>query len=464
MRGLLRTLRRRLLLIVACVLIGAAAAVAYTQLVEPVYASTARVYVASADASDPAPASDAVPAADRAAGYVEVVQSQLLASQVQSRLQADADLGVPGDRVADLDALVDHVSATVVDGSPVVEIRYTDRDPVIAQRLAQAYAEGLVDTVADIERPDGGGALPTTITVIDFASYEPHAISPVPLRDIPLGAAAGLLVGLLLAGLRQLLDNTISSPEQLQAVTDLPVLGSVAHESGAKSRRLVTELDPRTPRVESFRVLRTNVQFLGADTAQKVLVVTSPMAGEGKTSTATNLALTLVRAGVSTLLVDGDLRRPSIAKLFGITGSKGVTTVLLGKHELAEAIWHDDATGLDVLPSGIVPPNAADLVQTQAMAALLQRVGAAYDVVLVDSPPLLPVTDAALLGAQADGVIVVVRYGSTKRDQLALALDRLAQVDVVPAGIVLNDIPTRGVGYGAYGAYGSYGKVEKGRR
>lgn len=458
MRGYLRGLRRNLLLVVVCVLLGAGLAVAYTLLVDQVYASTARVIASSSTADDEGGGAPA-----RATNYVEIVESQLLASQVQSRVQADPDLEVPADAVADLDDLVDHVSAETVEDSSVVEIRFTDGDPLVAQRIAQAYAEALVDTAADIDRPDEGGPLPVTITVLDFASYDDTPVSPVPLRDIPLGVAAGLLLGLLLAGLRQLLDTTISSPDDLEAVTSLPVLGSVVHEPAARSGKLVTELDPRAPRVEAFRVLRTNVQFLNADTAQKVLVVTSSMEGEGKTSTAVNLALTLVRAGVRTLLVDGDLRRPSVAEVFRISGAKGVTTVLLGKHELDDAIWHDEATGLDVLPSGLVPPNAGELVQTQAMGGLLERVRAEYDVVLVDSPPLLPVTDAALLGAQADGVIVVVRYGVTKRDQLTLALDRLAQVDVVPAGVVLNDIPARGVGYGAYGSYGSYGKVEKGR-
>ncbi|CAN5633382.1 polysaccharide biosynthesis tyrosine autokinase [soil metagenome] len=464
MRGYLRAVRRNVLLIGVCVLVLLSAAFAYTQIVEPVYASTTRVIVSSTTGS-PEPgggSTGAVLATGQATNYVSVVESQLVASRVQSRVAVDPDL--PGDRLG-VDVLLDHVSATSVEGSSVVEIRYTDRDPSVAQQVAQAYAEELVAAVGEIEQAEAGGPASTKLTVLDFASYEPNAVTPQPVRDLGLALAAGLLLGLLLTALRQLFGTTINSPDDLAAVTRLPVLATVSHASGADRSRLITELDQRAPRVEAFRVLRTNVQFLDIDSPQKVIVVTSSVPEEGKTSTTVNLALTLMRAGVSTLLVDGDLRRPGVARTFGIAGTAGVTTVLLGKVELEDAIWRHPESGLDVLPSGVVPPNAAELVQTQAMASLIDRVRGQYDVVLVDAPPLLPVTDAALLAARADAVILVVRHGRATRDQVKLSLDRLAQVDVEPVGVVLNDVPTaRRGGYGAYGPYGSYAKSPKSQK
>ena len=381
------------------------------------------------------------------------MRSGLLADRVRD------DVGLDPEQVPVSD-LVDHVSASVVLDSAVLELRFTDGDPERAQTILQAYADQLVEVAADIETPTDGGALPTKILVIDQASYEPKAVSPRPLRNAILGLLLGLVLGVSIALLRELLDTTISTSEDLEAITDVPVLGSIMSEGGTSRKRLITELEHHSPRVEAFRVLRTNVQFVEIDSAHKTFVVTSSMKEEGKTSTAVNLGLTLARAGVRTLLVDGDLRRPKIAEVFDIDDTAGVTTLLLGRVGLEEAVWKHES-GLHVLASGIAPPNAAELLQTKAMGQLLERVRAAYDVVLIDSPPLLPVTDAALLAARADGTLLVVRHGRTKRDQLDTALDRLAQVDVTPVGIVLNGIPSAkrkfGLGETAYGGYGGYG-------
>ncbi len=350
----------------------------------------------------------------------------------------------------------------------MLEIRYTGPDPETVQLIAQGYADELIETAKDVETPTDGGDLPTTITVIDQASFQDKAISPRPARNAVLGFILGLVIGVSLALLRELLDNTINTSEDLESVTEVPVLGTIVQEGGITRRRLITDLEHHAPRVESFRVLRTNVQFVDVDSPHKTIVVTSSMKEEGKTSTAVNLALTLARAGARTLLLDGDLRRPRIAEIFDIDDTAGVTTLLLGKVGLEEAVWKHDS-GLHVLTSGVAPPNAAELLQTKAMAQLLDRVRAEYDIVIIDSPPLLPVTDAALLAARADGTLIVVRHGKTRRDQLAAAVERLAQVDVSPVGIVLNGVPSAkrrfglGAAYGGYGAYGAYASYTQSR-
>ena len=163
------------------------------------------------------------------------------------------------------------------------------------------------------------------------------------------------------------------------------------------SSRLLSDLPPHSPRVEAFRILRTNLQFVDVDKKLKVFVVTSSVPGEGKTSTASNTALALQTAGQRTLLIDGDMRRPQLAKLFDLEGSVGLTSVLLGRVSLEEAVQEHRPSGLSVLTSGSLPPNPAELLQSHAMEQLLEKARTDFDVIVIDAPPLLPVTDAALI-------------------------------------------------------------------
>ena len=411
--GVLRVLRRNLLVIVACVVVGVVAGVVVGQLVDPLYESRARVIVASAQSDAGDAAEGARLAADQAGNYVAVVESQLVASRVVGTLQEDPTGPVPG-----IGELMDHVSASVVEGSAVLELRYTDPDPARAQTIAQAYAEALVAQAGELEQPEGRLAADHDHGArLRVVRRRPDHRRPDP--DPLIGLAAGVLVAMVVVAVRQRRGTVIASPTSSQAITSLPILGTVPHESSRTRGQLVTDLDPNSPRAEAHRVLRTNVQFLDLDSEHKVLVVTSSVQEEGKSTTAVSLALTLARAGLRTLIVDGDLRRPSVAPAFGIDGSDGVTTVLLGKVSLEEAVRTHEATGLDVLPSGVVPPNAAELLQTRAMQTLMTRLRGDYEVVVVDTAPLLPVTDAALLASRSDATILVVRHGTTTREQVA---------------------------------------------
>ena len=220
---------------------------------------------------------------------------------------------------------------------------------------------------------------------------------------------------------------------------------SIALEPSGTKGRLLTELAVQSPQAEAFRVLRTNIQFVHVDRPHKQFVVASAVQEEGKTTTAVDLAISLASAGIKTLLIDGDLRRSSIAGLLGLHGTVGVTTVLLGKVTVEEAIQRHTLTDLDVLTSGVAPPNASgpELLQSNAMSNLMSTIRDMYEVVIIDSPPPpIPVTDAALLAAQADGALLVVRYGKTTKDQLATALERLRQVDAATIGVVMDMVPT----------------------
>lgn len=452
-RGYLNVLRRNVLLILLITAGVVAAIGALSFRTEPSYQSTARVIFSSAQAETTAAYAGGLLSEQRASTYVELVDSGLLAQQVRDDLGLDLSL----------EDLREEVEASAVDESSVLEVRVTDDDPALAQTIAQTYAEKLVETARDIETPDDAKA-PIKVTIIDEASFSEEPVAPKPVRNMILGAILGLVLGISLALLRELLDTSIKTTADVGEVTDASLLGSIVNDSAAGRGLLVSQLDAHAPRVESFRVLRTNIQFVDVDSTDKVFVVSSSVKAEGKTSTAVNLAITLARAGVSTLLVDGDLRRPRVAQMLGLDGSVGVTTVLLGKVTFEQGIQAMEGTGLEVMTSGISPPNSSELLQSNAMGRLIERMRSEYEVVIFDSPPLLPVTDAALLAAQADGALLVVRHGKTTKDQLSTAVDRLAQVDVKPVGIVLNAVPTSrsSLGYsykqyGAYGAYGAYG-------
>jgi capsular exopolysaccharide synthesis family protein len=213
-------------------------------------------------------------------------------------------------------------------------------------------------------------------------------------------------------------------------------------------------LKQATPWAEAFRVLRTNMQYVEVDHDQKVFVVTSALPAEGKSTTALNLAVTMAMAKHRVVLIEADLRRPQIASRLGLDDSVGTTSVLIGRVQLADALQEYEGIGLQVLASGPLPPNPSELLQSVAMEKLLQDLRDQFDVVIIDAPPLLPVTDAALLSAQADGALVVVRHSKTTRDQLAHAIERVEAVDAKVIGVVINMAPTKksnssyGYGYG----------------
>src|SRR5680860_397476 len=185
--------------------------------------------------------------------------------------------------------------------------------------------------------------------------------------------------------------------------------------------------------------------------------VTSSVPEEGKTTTATNLAITLAQAGQKVMLVEADLRRPKVAGMLRLESAVGLTTVLVGRVDLREAIQDHSVPNLSVLTSGALPPNPAELLQSLAMGEVLTRLRAEYDVIIIDAPPLLPVTDAALLASQSDGALIVVRHGKTTRDQLRHAIERLDSVDARALGVVLNMVPNRKSGDSYYGYGYGYG-------
>ncbi|WP_188779388.1 polysaccharide biosynthesis tyrosine autokinase [Marmoricola endophyticus] len=448
LRDYLRIVRRRWRVILACLVLVVAVAGVLTARATPQYQSSTQLFVSSAQSSGDDDSSGSayqggLAATQRVTSYAQLVTQGELTSQVID----DLDLDLTPSQLAE------KITATAQPDTVLLKIQVTDPDPKLAQRICGALATDLQATIKDIETPPGMKRPLLKGTITDPASLPTSPVSPQVERNIGLAVVLGLLLGLGLAVVRELLDTSVKTAEQVSDTLEAPVVGGVSFDSAIAKHPLVTDLSSHAPRVEAFRVLRTNLQFVDIDSGSKVIVFTSSVPGEGKSTTSVNVALSMAQAGQRVLLVDGDLRRPQVANLLELEPAVGVTTVLLGRVDLAEAVQRH-SSGLEVLTSGSTPPNPAELLQSRAMAELLTRLRDEYDVVIVDSPPLLPVTDAALMANQTDGAILVVRHGSTTRDQLSGAAERLRAVGARPLGAVLNRVPAKGGRYGYGYGYG----------
>jgi capsular exopolysaccharide synthesis family protein len=259
-----------------------------------------------------------------------------------------------------------------------------------------------------------------------------------------------MLLGLGLVMLRHALDTKVRSEADVRAITDSAVLGVIAFDDGVPAHPVILREDPRSAASEAIRRLRTNLQFIGVAGQARAMVISSSVPGEGKSTTAINLAVSLADAGSRVLLIDADLRRPSVAEYLGLEGQVGLTTVLIGKASVEDVVqpWAD--SGLDILPAGQIPPNPSELLGSPAMRALLDQLTATYDMVLIDSPPVLPVTDAAVLGRQVGGALVVAGMDRIHRPQLRETLESLDTAGCHVLGLVINKIAKREVGAYVY--------------
>ena len=452
LRDYWNTIRRRWVSVVVCFLLALAVAGAITWQMTPLYESRAQLFISTSESDTSTAYQGGLYATQRVASYAELVnESRDLAARVSNSLGGELDP----------DELQDQVTATVKPETVILELAVVDPDAARARDIAQAYAEGLSEQVSDLETPPGRDVAPIKATIVDNAQISSDPVSPQPVRNLGLAAVLGLLLGVGLAVARELLDTSVSSPDDVADVTDAPILGNIHADSNAVSQLPAAVLKSPTPWSEAFRVLRTNMQYVEVDHNRRVFVVSSSLPSEGKSTTAVNLAITLALAKQRVALIDCDLRRPLVADRLGLDDAVGTTSVLIGQVALEDALQEHHPSGLTVLTSGPVPPNPSELLQSIAMEKLLHELRDQFDVVLLDAPPLLPVTDAALLAAQADGAIVVVRHGKTSREQLRHALDRVEAVDAKIAGVVMNQTPAK-KSSGGYG-YG-YGYAPEGRR
>lgn len=454
LREYLQVVRERWLFVTAGLVLGVVAAVVLTVLSPRQYSSTVVLYVASQSANDNTQAQyqGSLLSEQRVKSYTEMITSPRVTGP------AAAQVGDP----AGASGLGGKVTAAAKPDTVLLTVSVTDTVPERAAAMANAVADVFSRSVATLEQPASRlGPPAVSVQVFEPAVVPTSPASPRPPLNVALGAVLGLLLGLGAAFARHVLDTRITSVEAVERLADAPTLGAIAFDRDTVDKPLILETEPHSPRAEAFRQVRTNLQFVDVEHTRKVIVVTSSLPGEGKSFSASNLSLALRAAGTSVALVEGDLRRPRVADYFGLDRTVGLTSVLTGRASLDAALqpWGGSRT-MQVLASGVLPPNPSELLGSRNMEELLAELARRFSVVLVDAPPLLPVTDAAAVGRLCDGAIVVVRHGQTTRTQLGAALTALGAASVRVLGTVVNFVPTTGPG--GYAQYGSYYSADPG--
>lgn len=435
--GVVQLLRRRLLALLLCLAAGVAGALALNSQTQRVYESKSQVFVNIPTSGNVQSSVQSVLLTnDLLPSYAQLTSSHVVVEKVKEALNLPESV----------DALRGRISAKVLAQKLILEIDVDDTDPVRARSIADATTLALESTVTGLQR-DSAATSRVNIEVIDPAS-KGRQIAPRTRYNLVLGILLGLAAGLVLALVLESLDRSVKTGAQTEASTHAPVLGVVPRRLRSGAQLAVLGNDPVA---ETYRTLRTGVTFADPDNPPRVIMVTSASEGEGKTTTAVNLAIALAQSGERTALVDADLRHASVAKVLGIEGAVGVTSVVTRAVELSDAlqVWQD---GLVVLPSGPLPPNPSEIVGSQAMGRLLSDLQEHVDVIVIDSPPVIPVTDAVVMSTQVEGVILVVRAGRTQRAQAAEARRRLDTVQAPVIGSVLNGAK-RSSAAGYYAAY-----------
>src|SRR5664280_2951424 len=371
--------RKRWVSILLMTALVVACAMTATLLTTPTYQANSGVFVSVNNGSS---TSDLLSGAsfsqDRVTSYTAMVTSPRVLIPVLARLGLHT---TP-------DQLASSITATSALNTVLIDITVTSTSPKTASDVANATADSLGTQVSELERPVATQPSPVRVSTLRTATVPTAPATPKPTRNLALGLVLGLLLGFGLAFLREVLDTKVRSEIDVQKVTDASVIARIGFDEDAPAHPLIVQTNPHSHRSEAFRRLRTNLQFIDVADQPKTIVITSSISGEGKSTTAINLAITLADAGSRVALIDADLRRPSIAEYMGLEGEVGLTTVLIGQTSLQDAIQPWGNGSLHVLQSGQVPPNPSELLGSRSMATLLEQLSSQYDIVLIDTPPL----------------------------------------------------------------------------
>lgn len=447
-----RRIAQRWRVIVSTMAVLVVLATVITLLITPTYESRARVFVSnSGQNQDISTALGAgIYAQQKVLSYAAIASSEKMAEAVIQ----DLNLNVSPAQIAS------SVTTSVEFGTVLVTIVVTDESAERANDIASSIIDNYNRVVADVDVADGEKS-PVTVSVMESPTQPTSPTSPKIGLNIVAALFAGFLIGIALAALRDLLDDTVKTVDDLESI-DLATLGPIPTRS-TKRRGRSTEppstlisFNENTPAAEAFRQLRVNLQFASLDRQPRKLLVTSSGPGEGKSFVCANLAAVYAATGLRVVLVDLDLRRPMLAERLGLERTVGVTSVLLRRAELEDALQPVDDTNIMLLASGPLPPNPADVLSTHVLAETLDRLADDFDIVVIDSPPAGMFADARQLASLVDGTIVVSRHKHTRKGPLADTVKGLRDVGGNVLGVILNRAPTTGRGdYDTYG-YSTY--------
>jgi len=447
LREALAALRAGWWLPLAGLVIGGGAALVVSLLQTPLYTSSTQLFVSTRDSASTSDAlSGSMFSQQRVSSYAQLIEGQDLATRVINRLQLDT---TPSE-------LQREITATTTSTTVLISVSVTDSSPERAQQIAKAVGTEFASLAAQLEAPGDGGAAPVKVTVTDTPEVPSEASSPKTTRNVALGLLGGLLLGIGVSIVRALLDRTVKDPDEATELAGAPLVGLVLRDQFIERRHLADRaLGSRS--AEDYRQLRNNLQFLNVDEPPKVIMVSSALPSEGKTTLVVNLALALADAGRRVVVVEADLRRPKVTRYLALVGGVGLTNVLTASADLHEVLQRYGDAGISVLGSGPLPPNPGELLGSTHMGALLDKLRSESDFVLVDAPPLLPVADASGLAVHVDGVLLSIRYGSTRKEQVQQAVATVERVGAKMLGVVLNIVPPKAQVMSAYGYGYEYG-------
>lgn len=496
LRSYTRLVLRRKWWVIGLALLGLAVSLGISSTQARQYSATAQVLVQSATGP----------------GALSASAQQVTPTEVQTMLQLVTSASVVNHVRQQLGS-VPPVQASEVAQTNVINITVVDRDPAAAAKIANVYAREFVSSQQNVSARNAqtaenelrsqiksigrqirtlrkshaassqiqallnqeavlrvqlsqvqvsGAAATQALALVTPAQPPAAPSSPKPAQNAALGLLAGLILGLAAAFLRDSLDDAVASKEAAEHLTGTPVLAAVPLVGSWRKKDkplVVTLARPASPATEAYRSLRTSLQFARQENELHTILVTSPAASEGKTSTLANLGAVFAQAGQRVLMVSCDLRKPRLGQFFGIDERRGLTTAILGEDIIENLVQPAPGTeNLWVLPSGPPPPNPAELLNSARSQEIFARLRDSFDLVLIDSPPVLPVTDAVVLSKDVDATLLIVAAFRTSSGDLARAREKLAQVDARLVGVVLNEATKLGAGYygGSYGSRTGY--------
>lgn len=446
--------RKRWVAICALTALGFGGAIAVNQLVVPQYQATTRLFVATPMGYDSAYEifQAGASAERRVISYARLLSGETLAQRVIDKL----NLGITAKNMQS------RITAKAPPNTVLLELSVRDSSATRARDIANALSEEFTTMVAELEKPPGSRNPRVAVTIQQPSALPDRPVTPNKLRNVLLGTLAGLGLGIGLAYLREILDNTVHTRQRLEHITDAALLASIPIDPERRDHAAIDFPGDTSYIAEEFRSLRTNLRFCDVDNPPRVFVVTSALPAEGKTTTSINLALALAEAGHEVLLVDADMRRPRVHEYLNLVGSVGLSSVLADDVSPDDAVQRTEFPNLSVMAAGPLPPNPSELLGSAATQKLLSRLRGSFDYIVLDSSPLLAVSDTAALAVSADGVLMLARFAKTKRNDLAHAVDKLAKSGARVLGSVFSMVPHKAFGYYGYYGYYGYGRGESG--
>ncbi|MEX1254310.1 MAG: polysaccharide biosynthesis tyrosine autokinase [Dehalococcoidia bacterium] len=439
----LRLARRWWWLMLVGLLVGAGTAWGISQLMTPVYSTSATLLVNQTQTPGTIAYNDILTSERLTKTYSELITKRPVLEEVI------ADLGID----IGPDELASMIGVEVVRDTQLLRLSVEDSDPILARRLANASARAFIEVNQEDQLTRSG-----SVSIVEPAVSPGAPISPRTTMNTLLGAFAGLLLAAAAALLYEYLDDTVKTPEDVEvAAGGLATLGGVARFPRRRGtiEPLIAASTRRTAAAEAYKVLRTNVQFSTVDQPAQVMLVSSASPGEGKTTTTANLAIAMAQTGQRVVVVDADLRRPSLHRIFSLPNQSGLTNALLAREQaLAGFLQTTPFENLSVMTSGPLPPNPSELLSSRRLDTVIEALRKQADVVIFDSPPALAVADASILAGKVDGAILVVDAGRTRGHALQRAQEALSRSKTRVLGAVLNKLTERGRGY--YYSYNYY--------